>query len=66
MRAGPPERRRQKDADYMRKWRQRAANRGYNLAQVQAYHEADRRLREAHRDEFEQYYAEEKAKRGLA
>ena len=33
---------------------------------AQAYKAAETRVREAHRDEFERYYAEELAERGMA
>lgn len=34
-------------------------------AQILAYAEAERRLREAHRDEFDRYYREERSRRNL-
>ena len=53
-------------ADYMRE--RRAADpllAARNTEQTRAYQAAAARLREAHRDEFDHYYAEELAERGL-
>lgn len=53
---------RRAQADYMRARRTRPEVRNQDAAQSSAYDRAERRLREAHREEFESYYAEERGR----
>lgn len=51
--------RRDANADYNHTFRQSPEVRNAQREQSNAYHRAEARLREAHRREFERYYAEE-------
>jgi len=53
-------------ADYMRAWRGRNGHSAKrDVAQNRAYRTAERRLREAHREEFERLYRDERERAGL-
>lgn len=54
-------------ADYIRQRRETEPDlAARSREQIAAYRAAEARVREAHRDEFERYYADELAMRGLA